>query len=152
MTVANIHLLQLAPTPSPHSLFQPLHAICVSLICFIPSNLASAVPSVPLLAVCVWKTEGCVCLGMCWGLIQSDVSLFWVVVCMMCFLCSCVSDWALCVSKRFSVIDSDGNVAVCVRLRLFWVFGSWLLGQSHLSEINCVTEIAKDLMVPCISC
>lgn len=71
MTVANIHLLQVAPTLSLHSLSSHCMVFLFLLICFIPSNLASADPLVPLLAVCVWKTDGCVhlrvwlCLAVC---------------------------------------------------------------------------------------
>lgn len=61
MTVANVHLLQLAPPPSTPSPPSSPCTLFVSLLCFIPSNLASAVPLDPLLAVCVWETEGCLC-------------------------------------------------------------------------------------------
>lgn len=149
MTVANIHLLQLAPTSSSHSLSSPC-TLFVSLICFIPSNLASAVPLVPLLAVCVWKTESCVCLGMCrvQSFIQSAVS--WVVLFMMCCQSSCVYVYmCVCVIIYEQEILRDWwwiKMLLFMWDWLFWVFGSWLLEQSHLSKIDCVTETVKDLM------
>lgn len=39
-----------------------------------------------------------------------------------------------------------------VRLDILSYFGFWLLGQSHLSKMNCITQIAKDPMVHCASC
>ena len=96
----------------------------VSLICFIPSNLASAVPSVPLLAVFVLKIVGCVCLRVSTSelvFIQSDVVPR--------FLRSSVYDvFSLCVCEvyirtRFCVSDGDWTYC-CWYVWLLWVCGS----------------------------
>lgn len=119
-------------TPFP---FQPLHALRVSLICFIPSNLASAVPPVPLLAVCVWKIEGCLCLGVCLvsNFIQSDVvTWFWIVLFSI-YMCVCLDGVYLCIWTRCFVCLMLMEMLLCVVSDwLFSVFRSWLLGQSHM--------------------
>lgn len=102
MTVANIHLLQVAPTLSLHSLSSHCMVFLFLLICFIPSNLASADPLVPLLAVCVWKTDGCVHLR-----VWLYVRLF--VVVMFLFGQMLSQDWVCCVFYVFVWL-----VGVCV--------------------------------------
>lgn len=119
----------------------PLHAFCVSIICFIPSNLASAVSwIIPLLAVCVWKIESCVYVCV-W---------FWVLFNQMCLMVSrsplfdvfCVQ---LCV--WLAVVVSVWIVGRCWKCCCSCESGcfliSWLLGQSHLSYMKSVADVAK---------
>lgn len=153
MTVANIHLLQVAPTLSLHSLSSHCMVFLFLLICFIPSNLASADPLVPLLAVCVWKTDGCVHLR-----VWLHVWLFVVVVffysdrcCLMIeyvVFSMYLSGWLVCVcinSGYEQDILCDGSFAVwCEKQPIFWAFGC-------LNRVTCwkwvVTEFAEIWLV-----
>lgn len=153
MTVAHIHLLQLAPTSSPHSLSSPC-TLFVFLICFILSNIASAVPSVPLPDVCVWNIEGCVYVCVClrFRALSSRIpvcDVFFVIAVYLTGRYVCVYVLALYLSA-FAWLGSDGNVAVCARLAIFKFFALGYL-DSHF-KMNCVTGIVEDIMIhsgPC---
>lgn len=150
MTVANIHLLQVAPTLSLHSLSSHCMVFLFLLICFIPSNLASADPLVPLLAVCVWKTDGCVhlrvwlCLAVCCCsvFIRTDV-VSWLSMLFFMWLVGWLVGVCVCGCKQCIWAGHFVRWKFCCLMwetAYFWAFGC-------LNRVTCwkwvVTEFAE---------
>lgn len=116
-----VRMTETHPSPSVSTYFitpipsLPLHAFRVSLICFIPSNLAFAVSWIPLLAVCVWKIESRVYVCLVLSFIPSDESHGFKKSFVWCVLCTAVCLTGCC---GFSLVQ----LMVLEVLLLMWVW------------------------------
>lgn len=120
MTVANIHMLQLAPISSLHFFVATARYPCFFYLPHPPLTLLLLFHQFPACCLCAWEMEGCVCVSVSvlwcvlnWEFVLSSHSLFhvrvvfWVMLCF--YLCRRVSEWVRRLHEDdFCVSFSDG--------------------------------------------